>query len=108
MTIPEQKLCFIQEFVANSKGKSFLVLFSDRASFDDFGFQINRVSNRIKARRVCISTDLLGIRVDNIFLWADAETYLYEARFRISNSFSGFLYDLENEEYILDTAAKNA
>lgn len=108
MTIPQQKLTFIQEFVANSKDKSFLVLINNWTSLDDFSFQINRISNRIKARRAFVSTDLLGVRVDNIFLWTDAKTYSYDTHLRLNSIVSGFIYDLEQEEYILDTAAKNA
>ncbi len=102
-----EKVKFVKSY-SGVAGAS-LVLFSNIKDFDTWTqglLNLSKIPN-VMCRQAIIPTDLLGLRAKRCFLWNDIESFhaiiQRDVKFSLN---SDFIYDLEQEEYILDFTAE--
>lgn len=109
MTFPEDKVSFICDWVEHSPDSRFHLIFPSTRERDAHNYVLYP---QVTVLVASLSQDVLGRKIENAFLWSDIQYYKdgvqAELKYRAAICPNNFLYDLEQGEYIIDTAAKNS
>ena len=101
-----EKVRFINSY--SGKGGVSLVLFSNAGNYNCWttgSLNLSKIPN-VMCRLALKPKDLLGLKCNRIFLWNDIESYHAIVVRDMKGQIVDFIYDLEQEEYVLDFAAE--